>query len=70
MRGIVPEGDVLAYESRLDRETGRKSSTPILLKSKTALTGSSLESAKVAISDRFGEPHVSIKFNPPGGTGL
>lgn len=66
VRGVIPEGDILAYETRLDRESGRKSSIPILLKNKTVLTGSSLESAKVAISDRFGEPHVSIKFNPQG----
>ena len=66
LRGNVPEGDTLAYESRLDRETGRRTSVPILLKSRTILTGSSLESAKVAISDRFGEPHVSIKFNAQG----
>jgi preprotein translocase subunit SecD len=36
------------------------------LKNRTVLTGSSLESAKLAISDRFGEPYVSIKFNAQG----
>jgi len=66
VRGNVPEGSILAYESKLDRESGRRSSIPILLKNRTVLTGSSLESAKVAISDRFGEPHVSIKFNAQG----
>lgn len=39
---------------------------PYLLKSKTLLTGSSLESAQVKISDRFGEPHVALKFNAQG----
>jgi preprotein translocase subunit SecD len=39
---------------------------PYLLKNKTLLTGASLETAKVQISDRFGEPHVSIKFNAQG----
>jgi preprotein translocase subunit SecD len=66
VRGNVPEGSILAYETRLDSESGRRSSIPILLKNRTVLTGSSLESAKVAIGDRFGEPHVSIKFNPQG----
>ncbi len=66
VRGNVPEGSILAYETRLDRESGRRSSIPILLKNRTVLTGSSLESAKVAIGDRFGEPHVSLKFNPQG----
>jgi preprotein translocase subunit SecD len=66
LRGNVPEGDVIAYGNTIDKETGRKTSVPYLLKDKTLLTGESLESAKVAISDRFGQPYVSIKFNPQG----
>jgi len=32
------------------------------------MSGDALESAKVQIGDRFGEPHVSIKFNAQGAT--
>ncbi len=66
LKGNVPEGSVVAHESRLDRTSGRRTETPLLLKDKTLLTGDALESAKVQISDRFGEPHVSIKFNSQG----
>ncbi len=66
LKGNVPEGDIVAYESRLDRSTGRRSQTPVLLKNKSLLTGDALENAKVQIGDRFGEPHVSIKFNAQG----
>jgi preprotein translocase subunit SecD len=66
LKGIIPEGDQVVYGMHLDRETGRQASVPYLLKSKTLLTGDSLESAKVQISDRFGEPHVAIKFNAQG----
>jgi preprotein translocase subunit SecD len=66
LRGNVPEGDIIAYENRLDRQTGRRANTPILLKNKTLLTGEYLESAQVKISDRFGEPYVGIKFNAQG----
>jgi preprotein translocase subunit SecD len=66
LKGNIPEGDQVVYGLHLDRETGRQASVPYLLKSKTLLTGDSLESAKVQISDRFGEPHVGIKFNPQG----
>lgn len=66
MQGNVPEGDEIAYGLHLDRETGRQTSAPYLLKSKTLLTGDALESAKVQISNRFGEPHVAIKFNAQG----
>jgi preprotein translocase subunit SecD len=66
LKGNIPEGDMIAQEVRLDRSTGRRSEIPLLLKSKSLLTGDALESAKVQIGDRFGEPHVSIKFNAQG----
>ena len=68
LRGNIPEGDIIAYGLRADRSTGQRGSIPYLLKSKTLLTGASLETAKVQISDRFGEPNVSIKFNSQGAT--
>ena len=52
--------------TRTDKSTGEKGSAPYLLKNKSLLTGASLETAKVQISDRFGEPTVSIKFNSQG----
>jgi len=66
VKGNLPDGGQLLQEVRIDRQSGRRSSTPILLKAKTLLTGESLESAKVQIGDRFGEPHVSLKFNSQG----
>lgn len=66
LRGNVPEGSVIAYGAREDRSSGQRGQVPYLLKNKTLLTGASLETAKVQISDRFGEPHVSIKFNSQG----
>ena len=66
LKGNVPEGSAIAYESRLDRNSGRRTEIPLLLKSRTLLTGDALEGAKVQIGDRFGEPHVSLKFNTQG----
>jgi preprotein translocase subunit SecD len=66
LKGIVPEGSMIAYGTNIDRETGRRGSVPYLLKTKTLLTGGSLETAQVKIGDRFGEPHVSLKFNAQG----
>ena len=68
LRGNIPEGDIIAYGLRTDKATGQKGSMPYLIKNKTLLTGASLETAKVQISDRFGEPNVSIKFNSQGST--
>ena len=64
--GKVPPGDVVAYGYKEERETGRRIKTPYLLKRKTLLTGESLEDAKVTISNRFGEPYVSLKFDSQG----
>lgn len=66
LRGNVPEGSIIAYGAREDKTSGQRGQVPYLLKNKTLLTGASLETAKVQISDRFGEPHVSIKFNAQG----
>jgi len=66
LRGKVPESSVIAYGLREDRSSGQKGQVPYLLKNKTLLTGASLETAKVQISDRFGEPNVSITFNSQG----
>jgi len=66
MRGIVPPGDIVMNEKRIDRKTGRMSEIPILLKNRAVLTGDSVETARVAISDRFGEPYVSLKFKAQG----
>ena len=66
LHGNVPEGDIIAYGMRTDKSTGERGSVPYLLKNKTLLTGASLETAKVQIADRFGEPSVSLKFNSQG----
>jgi preprotein translocase subunit SecD len=66
LRGNIPEGDIIAYGLREDRSTGQRNSMPYLLKNKALLTGASLETANVQISNRFSEPNVSIKFNSQG----
>ena len=66
LRGNIPDGDIIAYGTRQDKSSSQRGQVPYLLKNKTLLTGASLETAKVQISDRFGEPHVSIKFNAQG----
>jgi len=66
LKGNVPEGDIIAYGWNVNSESGRRTEVPYLLKSKTLVTGDALENAQVKISDRFGEPHVALKFNSRG----
>ena len=68
LRGNIPQDDIIAYGLRADRSTGERGSAPYLLKNKSLLTGASLETAKVQISNRLGDPIVSLKFNSQGAT--
>jgi len=68
LKGKVPEDDIVMYGFGPDKETGRKASIPYLIKNKSLLTGESIETAQVKISDRFGESYVSLTFNPQGAT--
>ncbi|MBN1382869.1 MAG: protein translocase subunit SecD [Deltaproteobacteria bacterium] len=66
LKGNIPEGSVIVYGYNVDRENRSRVRTPYLLKEKTLLSGGDIESAKVQIGDRFGEPYVLIKFNTQG----
>ena len=66
LRGNLPEGDIIAYGLRSNKATTERVSSPYLLKDKALLTGASLETAKVQIADRFGNPTVSLTFNSQG----
>ena len=66
LRGNVPDGSMIAYGLREDRSPNQRGSVPYLLKSRTLLTGASLETARVQIADRFGEPSVSLTFSSQG----
>jgi preprotein translocase subunit SecD len=65
-RGDLPPGGQLLYEKRVDRQTGVVAETPMVVESKTSLTGDLLSDAQVRIDSRFNEPYVSIEFNPVG----
>lgn len=66
LAGNIPEGSVLAQGYNMDRTTGRKTQVDYLLKEKVLLTGDALDNARMEISDRFGFPHIAIKFNAQG----
>ena len=65
--GAVPEGDEVLMEKRRNRETGVVTTTPILLKKQSLMTGDLLTDAKVQLGGDFGnEPYVAIEFGPEG----
>jgi len=66
VKGILPPGGQLLYEKKVDRQSGAVSETPMVVESKTSLTGDLLADAQVRIDSRFNEPYVAIDFNPVG----
>jgi preprotein translocase subunit SecD len=66
LKGNVPAGDEILYDTAVDRKTGRKTNIPYLLKKRAALTGESITDARVQLDNRMGEPYVSLSFDSRG----
>jgi preprotein translocase subunit SecD len=64
--GNLPQGGQLIYERRVDPRTGATSEIPIIVETKTILTGDLLSNAQVRIDTRFNDPYVAIDFNSVG----
>jgi len=61
----IPPEDEVYIEKRLDRESGRLTSVPLLIKKKVLLTGDAVKNASVRIGD-YNESYVSVDFNRRG----
>ncbi|MFZ5568830.1 MAG: protein translocase subunit SecD [Thermodesulfobacteriota bacterium] len=66
LKGDIPAGSELMYQTVHDPETNRMRKTPFLIKKRTALTGADLTDARVQINQQYNEPYVSIRFNKKG----
>jgi preprotein translocase subunit SecD len=66
LKGNVPPGSEILYQSALDRKTGRKVNAPYLLKKRAPITGESITDARVQLDSQFGEPYVSLSFDARG----
>lgn len=66
LRGNLPPGSEIVYQSTYDPQTGRRTNVPYLLKRRAVLTGDSLTDARVQIDSQYGDPYVSISFDARG----
>ncbi|PLY01669.1 MAG: protein translocase subunit SecD [Desulfuromonas sp.] len=66
LQGDLPLGTELLYEKNVNRQTGAVTETPIVVETRTSLTGDYLKDAQVRIDTRFNEPYVTIDFNSVG----
>jgi preprotein translocase subunit SecD len=63
--GKLPEGDQILFEKMVEKDTGRESRIPYLVKKRVMLTGDVLSDARVSIG-QFNEPYVSVTFDAKG----
>jgi preprotein translocase subunit SecD len=66
LRGNIPPGSEILYQSAFDPQTGRRTNVPYLLKRRAVLTGDSLTDARVQLDSQYGDPYVSISFDARG----
>jgi preprotein translocase subunit SecD len=65
LSGNVPEGSIILYGIKRDKNTGRIVKIPYLLKEKTLLTGDAVKDARVAFGE-FNRPYISLTFTSWG----
>jgi preprotein translocase subunit SecD len=66
IKGNLPRNGQLLYMKKMNRQTGVVTETPIVVESRTALTGEYLTDARVRISSQYNDPYVSIQFDAAG----
>ncbi len=67
LKGEIPNGDIIAYEKKADKESGKADRMPYLLKDKTLMTGDAISNAQVSFNcgDKT-PPCIALTFNPQG----
>jgi preprotein translocase subunit SecD len=66
LQGNLPPGTQLLYERRVDKRSGAVSEIPLVVQTKTVLTGDLLSDAQVRIDTRYNDPYVAMDFNAVG----
>lgn len=67
LAGKIPPKTVVYFEKGENAKSIEVAATPYLLKTDTDLSGDQLDNASVSFG-QFGEPEVSLRFNPVGAT--
>jgi len=66
MKGNMPAGREILYQTSVDPKTGIQKKSPYLLKKRTPLTGKYITDARVQIDNEYNEPYVSLSFDNKG----
>lgn len=63
---LLPPETTLYFEKEIDKQTKKEITRPILLESKTLMTGEMIKNAQVRIGGTFNEPYVSLDMTSKG----
>lgn len=66
LKEVIPAGDALYLEKRVDRESGAVRTIPVLVKQASLLTGEAIRTARMEIGGRYNEPYVALTFSDHG----
>jgi SecD/SecF fusion protein len=66
LMGMIPPGDEIYFERKVERDSGQVTMAPVLLKKQTLMTGSMLKTAVVEIAGPYNEPAVGLTLNSRG----
>ena len=65
-KATLPPGDELNYVYTRDHASGRTSKRPIVLRSRTLMTGDTITDARVRMDSQYNEPYVTVSFDARG----
>ena len=67
LQNQLPEGTEIYFERNVDKQTGRETQTPLLIKSQVMMTGEMVKNAQVRVGGSFNEPYVGLDLTGRGG---
>jgi SecD/SecF fusion protein len=67
LQNQLPEGTEIYLERNVDKQTGRETQTPLLIKSQVMMTGEMVKNAQVRVGGSFNEPYVGLDLTGRGG---
>ncbi|MBF0509229.1 MAG: protein translocase subunit SecD [Deltaproteobacteria bacterium] len=66
LKGDMPPGSEILYEMEKNKETGRSTKQPLLVKKRSLMSGEYITDAKVGFGNQYNQPYVSVSFDSRG----
>jgi len=67
LQNVLPSGDEIYFEKKVDEKTKKESKIPLLIKSQVMMTGEMVKNAQARVGGTFNEPYVSLELTGRGG---